>query len=63
MLPFTQKSRETSYIESTLFISMSARTAFKESKSPPKSPPYDLEEPEDEAEITRALMRLSERAL
>lgn len=42
---------------------MSARTAFKESKSPPKSPPYDLEEPEDEAEITRALMRLSERAL
>jgi hypothetical protein len=42
---------------------MSARTAFKEAKSPPKSPPYDLEEPEDEAEITRALMRLSERSL
>ncbi|HPE64327.1 MAG TPA: hypothetical protein PLQ49_09500 [Methanothrix sp.] len=44
---------------------MSARTgtAFKESKSPPKSLPYDLEEPEDDAEITRALMRLSERSL
>jgi hypothetical protein len=42
---------------------MSARTALKEAKSPPKSLPYDLEEPEDEAEITRALMRLSERSL
>ena len=42
---------------------MSTRTAFKEAKTPPKSLPYDLEEPEDEAEITRALMRLSERAL
>lgn len=46
---------------------MTARTAFNESKSPPESPSkslsYDLEEPENEAEITRALMRLSERSL
>lgn len=39
-----------------------ARATLKEAKRP-SSLPYDLEEPEDESEITRALMRLSERAL
>jgi hypothetical protein len=42
---------------------MSSRSVSKEAKRPSESLPYDLEEPEDEAEITRALMRLSERAL
>lgn len=44
---------------------MCARATSKEAKrSPsPSSLPYDLEEPEDDAEINRALMRLSDRAL
>jgi len=42
---------------------MCARATSKEAKRPPSDLPYDLEEPEDETEITRALMRLSERAL
>jgi hypothetical protein len=40
-----------------------ARATLKEAKRPHSSLPYDLEEPEDESEITRALMKLSERAL
>jgi hypothetical protein len=35
----------------------------KEAMRPSESQPYDLEVLEDEAEITRALMRLSEGAL
>ena len=42
---------------------MCARATLKEAKPPLSNLPYDLEEPEDENEITRALMRLSERAL
>jgi hypothetical protein len=42
---------------------MSSRSVSKEAKRPSDSLPYDLEEPEDEVEITRALMRLSQRAL
>jgi len=42
---------------------MSSRSVSKEAKRPSESLPYDLEEPEDEAEITMDLMRFSERAL
>jgi len=50
------------YTERTFSYHMT-RATLKEAKRPPSSLPYDLEEPEDESEITRALMRLSERAL
>jgi hypothetical protein len=42
---------------------MSSRSVSKEAKRPSERLPYDLEEPEDGAEITRALMRLSQQAL
>ncbi|WP_187287824.1 hypothetical protein [Methanothrix harundinacea] len=42
---------------------MSSRSVSKEAKRPSESLPYDLEGPKDEAEISWALMRLSEGAL
>ncbi|MDF0590151.1 hypothetical protein [Candidatus Methanocrinis natronophilus] len=40
-----------------------SRSVSKEAKRPSESLPFDLGEAEDEAEITRVLMRLEDRAL